>query len=220
MTAVQLKQSGFRLFYDTAKLKANFPIPEAACVYDDCNQVIGRRLTLNWNLDGRDDCFSRLHTIMRVSLKVTQYVGNTDISQLAIDAISGLPKLGNNSRAVSYFQGIPRNGVETRIVQTIEDLADICNVIYGKTGTELFERFRLTPDDCLYTPALGYKLVIAAHDSLSAGDVATNLTAMGGLFLPVIADSVGCDDLNNQINNIWAPLAQNPLDLALGVFAD
>lgn len=215
---LQLKQLGYRHAYDTAKLKVNFPIPEAECVYDDCNSVIGRRLTLNWNVDGRDDCFSRLHTVMRVSLKLTNYVGNTDFAPLAIDAVSSLPKLGNNSRATSYFNGIPRNGVETRIKQTIEDLADICNVIYGKTGTELYEKFRLTIDDCLYKPAINYRLVIAAHDSLTAADVATNLTAMGGLFLPVVADAIGCDDLNAQINTIWAPLAQNPVNLALGVF--
>lgn len=215
---IQLKQDGYRHEYDTAKLKVNFPIPNGECVYDDCNSVIGRKLTLNWNIDGRDDCYSRLHTVMRVALSVTQYVGNTDLSQLAVDAISSLPKLGNNSRAVSHFGGVPRNGVETRIQQTITDVADICNVIFGKKGTELYERYRITLDDCIYKPALGYRLVIVAHDSLTAADVATNLNAMGGLFLPTIADSVGCDDINTQINTLWAPLAQNPITLNLGAF--
>lgn len=217
MALVQLKRKGFRVFYKTPKLVVNFQAPEGECLYDNCGEVIARRINFAWEIKGRTDCFGIMRTIQRLSASVINYVGNTDVSQFTVDAISPLPTILNPSKSKTYFGGLPQNGVSTKTVTSPSTLSDECNAVHGGDTDETYERFIYTTD-CVYKPAFQYSVSHAADSSVAAGSLSANMTAMGGTFLAAIAETVDCDDIDNQIQLIWGALPSNAITLALGAY--
>lgn len=214
---VQLKRKGYRVFDKTPKRVINFQSPEGGCLYDNCGAVIARQIKLSWEIKGRDECFGVMRTIQRLSVSAINYVGNTDVSQLTPEAIQALPSLTNPGKVRTFFGGLPQNGIATRSVTSPDTLSDECNVVHGGDTDETYERFRYT-EDCIYTPAFQYSVSHAADSSVSPAQLATNITAMGGLFLSTIAETVACTDIDAQIETLWGALATNPISLNLGAY--
>lgn len=215
MASVQLKRKGFRAFYKTKKLVINAPAPEGECIYDNCGQVIGRRINFSWDIQGREECFGIMKTIQRLSVSAINYVGNTDVSQLTADTLQGLPSLTNPSKSVTYFGNLPQNGISTRTVTSPDTLSDECNTVHGGDTDETYERFIYT-EDCIYTPAFQYSVKHAADSSVTPAELGANITAMGGVYMSAIAEAVECNDIDNQIQTIWGALTTNPITIALG----
>jgi len=216
MAEIQLKRKGYRVFYESKKLVVNFQSPEGECIYDNCGQVIGRRLRFSWDIQGRTECFGIMKTIQRLSASVINYNGNTDTSQFSVDAIGPLPTVQNPSKSTTYFGGLPQNGILTQTVTAPDTLADECGQTHGGDTDEQYTRFQYI--DCVYGPAFQYTVKHAADSSLSAANLSANINALGGNYVAAIAETVACNGISAQIDTIWAALAQNPVTLALGAY--
>jgi len=217
MASVQLKRSGYRVFYKTPKLIVNFQAPEGECLYDNCSNILGRRLNFSWEIKGRTACNGPIRTIQRLSASVINYTDNTDVSQFTVEAIQGLPLIANPSRSKTYFGGLPQNGISTRTQLSPDTLQDECFVTHGGDTDEIYERFLYT-EDCVYKPAFQYSVSHAADASLTAAQLGANITAMGGTFLTAIAPTVACETINAQLEALWGALATSPITLALGAY--
>lgn len=217
---LQLLRKGYRLFYDTPRTKVNFQIPVAQCVYDQCGAVVARKISINHDIQGRDDCFGIFRTVMRMSASIISYVGNPDFGPgnalLAPATIGAIPTLPD-SRLTLYFNGEPRRGVESRSQNGSYPLTDACNETHGEIGNVQYERYAFD-DDCKYGPNLTFNITVAADQSLTPANIGANITALGGFFLPVLADTVACPTLDAAVEAIWAPLATAQMTLALGVY--
>lgn len=214
---VALKRKGFRAFYKTPKLIINAEAPVGECLYDNCAQIIGRRIAFSWEIKGREGCTGLVKTIQRFSASVINYTGNTDVSQFSAEAFQALPSLLNPSRSKTYFDNLPQNGIQTRTVTSPGELSDECNNVHGGSTDEVYERYIYTPD-CVYQPAFQYSVTHAADASITPANAADNFTAMGGTYLAAIADGVACDDIEAQIMTIWGALTTNQISLSLGVY--
>lgn len=215
--SVALKRKGFRAFFKSPKLNVNFQSPEGGCLYDLCGKIIGRQIKFSWEIKGRKECFGLMRTIQRLTVSAINYVDNTDVSQLTVEAVQGLPALLNPSKSVTYFDNLPQNGIRTKTVTSPDTLSDECNEVHGGDTDETYERFMYTPD-CRYQPAFQYSITHAADTSLTPALLAANITALGGMYLPAIAETVACNDIDNQIQTLWGALTTNPISLNLGAY--
>lgn len=217
MADLNLKRKGYRAFHKTPKLIVNFQSPEGSCLYDNCGQVIGRRIQFSWEIKGRATCTGLIRTIQRLSASVINYVGNTDVSQFTADTLQALPSALNPSKVKTFFDNLPQNGIQVRSVTAPSELRDECNNVHGGDTDEVYERFIYTPD-CIYQPAFQYSVTHAADASLTPAMLNSNIAAMGGNFMSAIAETVACEDIDNQIQTIWGALTTTQISLALGAY--